>query len=257
MKNFKTKLNSEKPMFGIGSSLGSNIFAELAGRCGFDWLWIDLEHGIGDVKDMSLQIQAVSDLEIAPIVRLPSNDAAMFKKALDLGAEGIMIPFVSTAAEAKAAAKAMKYAPEGIRGVAKFTRAAEFGQNFDKYFANANKELTLVVQIETEEGVNNIEEIAQVDGVDVIFVGPLDLSVSMGIAQQYNHPKFIETIKIIQKACEKYGKVPGILVPGITNLPTYLEMGFKFLVVGSDGSILSKGLQDLLKTCKDEIQVTK
>jgi 4-hydroxy-2-oxoheptanedioate aldolase len=249
MKFIRDRVLSRELMFGIGANLGSSLTVEMIGKKGFDWTWIDLEHGTGDYNELIGQIQAASINDAAPIVRIAWNEAPRFKRVLDLGAAGIMVPYVNTAEEAKQAAAAMRYPAEGVRGVAKFNRACGFGADFDEYFSIANDNLLTVVQIETGEAVENAAEIATVQGVDVLFIGPLDLSVNLGITQQYEHPIFIDAMEQVAAACQINGKVAGILVPNLNYLPQWIEKGFTFFVVGSDGGCVAKGLQDIYSTC--------
>jgi 4-hydroxy-2-oxoheptanedioate aldolase len=249
MKFIRERVLNGELMFGIGANLGSSLTVEMIGASGFDWIWIDCEHGTGDYSELIPQMQAASIGNAPPVVRIAWNEAPRFKRVLDLGAVGIMIPWVNTAEEAKQAAEAMRYPPEGIRGVAKFNRACEFGQNFEEYFQKANSNLLTVAQIETEEGVKNAPEIAAVDGVDVLFIGPLDLSVSLGIAQQYEHPKFLGAMDGVSAACKRNGKAAGILVPNLDYLEKWIANGFTFLVVGSDGGIVAGGLRNVASTC--------
>ena len=237
-------------MFGIGANLGSSLTVEMIGRSGFDWTWIDCEHGAGDHSELVVQIQAASINNAPSIVRIAWNETPRFKRVLDLGAAGVMVPYVNTAEEAKQAAEAMRYPPEGARGVSKFNRACGFGRDFDEYFPNANDNLLTVVQIETEAAVKNADEIAAVQGVDVLFIGPLDLSVNLGIAQQYEHPMFVEAMDSVAAACKRHEKAAGILVPNLDYLPLWIEKGFTFFVVGSDGGCVAKGLQNIYSICK-------
>jgi len=250
MRFIRKQVLSGQPMFGIGASLGSSIITELIGRNGYDWVWIDLEHGSGGMSQLIPQIQAIEPTKAVPIVRVPWNEPYLFKRVLDAGAAGIMVPFVSSATEAQQVVSAMRYPPDGCRGVAKFTRACGFGQGFDEYYAHANEELLTVVQLETPRSIENADAIAAVDGVDVLFIGPLDLSVAMGHPQEYSHPDFIAAMDTVIQACKRHGKVPGILVPLPGLLGPWLESGFRFLVVGSDGGLLASGLKSTLEACK-------
>ena len=249
MKFIRDRVLGGELMFGIGANLGSSLTVEMIGKSGFDWTWIDCEHGTGDYSELIVQIQAASINNAPPIVRIAWNETPRFKRVLDLGAAGVMVPFVNTAEEAKQAAAAMRYPPEGVRGVAKFNRACGFGSDFDEYFSKANKNLLTVVQIETETAVKNADEIAAVQGVDVLFIGPLDLSVNLGIAQQYEHQIFIEAMDSVAAACKSHVKAAGILVPNLDYLPLWIEKGFTFFVVGSDGGCVAKGLQNIYSTC--------
>jgi 2-keto-3-deoxy-L-rhamnonate aldolase RhmA len=249
MKFIRDRVLKGEIMFGIGANLGSSLTVEMIGAVGFDWTWIDCEHGAGDHSELITQIQAASIHDSAPVVRIAWNEAPRFKRVLDLGAAGIMVPYVNTAGEAAQAAAALRYPPQGIRGVARFTRACGFGQDFDDYFQNANRQLLTVVQIETEQAVQNSAAIAAVEGVDVLFVGPLDLSVNLGIAQQYQNPDFLAALDTVARACKEHGKAAGMLVPSLTYLEDVIARGFTFLVVGSDGGIMASGLKTILTTC--------
>ena len=236
-------------MLGIGANLGSSLTVEMIGAAGFDWVWIDCEHGAGDYSELIPQMQAASIYSTPAIVRIAWNEIPRFKRVLDLGAAGIMVPYVASAREAEQAALSMRYPPQGIRGVAKFNRACGFGQNFDAYFKQANDNLLTVVQIETKEAVDQAEDIAAVEGVDVLFIGPLDLSVNMDIAENYENPDFLQAMDSVASACKKSGKVAGILVPKLDYLESWIAKGFTFLVVGSDGGCIANGLKSIYETC--------
>lgn len=237
-------------MLGIGANLGSSLTVEMIGAAGFDWVWIDCEHGTGDYSELIPQMQAASIYNTPAIVRIAWNEIPRFKRVLDLGAAGIMVPYVTSAREAEQAASSMRYPPQGIRGVAKFNRACGFGQNFDAYFNQANDNLLTVVQIETKEAVDRADDIATVDGVDVLFIGPLDLSVNMNMADNYEHPEFLQAMDKVAAACKKNGKVAGILVPKLDYLESWIAKGFTFLVVGSDGGCVANGLKSVADTCR-------
>jgi 4-hydroxy-2-oxoheptanedioate aldolase len=156
-----------------------------------------------------------------------------------------MVPWVSTADEAKAAVSAMRYPPRGIRGVAKFNRAAGFGGDFEEYYLHAHESLVTVIQIETPQAVANIDEIAAVDGADVLFVGPTDLSYNMGIRDQLDHPDFRAALKKVSEAAKKHGKAAGILVHNPALVPVCRELGYTFVSLGSDGGAVRTGLLGL------------
>ncbi|UCG09117.1 MAG: hypothetical protein JSV83_10870 [Desulfobacterales bacterium] len=236
-------------MLGLGANLGSSLTVEMIGAAGFDWVWIDCEHGTGDYSELIPQMQAAGIYNTPAIVRIAWNEVPRFKRVLDLGAAGIMVPYVTSAREAGQAALAMRYPPQGIRGVAKFNRACGFGQNFATYFKQANDNLLTVVQIETKEAVDRAEEIAAVDGVDVLFIGPLDLSVNLDMADNYEHPQFLQAMDSVAAACRKNGKAAGILVPKLDFLESWIAKGFTFLVVGSDGGCVAAGLKSIYETC--------
>lgn len=229
-------------------SIGSSLTVEIAGLAGFDWVLIDIEHGSGDLESLLGQLQALSATAAAGIVRIAWNEAPRFKRVLDMGASGVMVPYINSANEAKFAVKAMQYPPEGIRGVAKSNRGSGFGVNFNEYFAKANDNLLTVVQIETREAVKNADEIAAVDGVDVLFVGPLDLSVNMGMAQQFDHPDFQEALSKVVSACKKSGKAAGILLGKAEQVEGIVEKGFTFIALSTDGAMVAAGMKKSAET---------
>ena len=250
MQFIRKRVLAGEVMLGVGANLGSSLTVEMIGAAGFDWTWIDCEHGAGDYSELIPQIQAAAIHNAPAVVRIAWNDAPRFKRALDLGAAGIMVPYVTSVREAEQAAAAMRYPPEGNRGVARFNRACGFGQEFDTYFKEANDNLLTVVQIETNASVERSEEIAAVAGVDVLFIGPLDLSVNMGMAQNFEHPKFEQAMDRVAAACRQNGKAAGILLPKLDFLTPWIGKGFTFLVVGSDGGCVAGGLKSIADACR-------
>lgn len=238
-------------LLGLGAMLGNGMAVELIGRTGFDWVWIDNEHGISGPQDLLPQLQAAAIHKMPAIVRLSSNTLENFKKVLDYGAAGVMVPYVNNAKEAEYAAKCCRFAPKGLRGIATSTRAAQFGLDFDEYVSTADENVLCVVQIETPESVENVDEIAAVDGVDCLFVGPMDLSTSFGIPKQFEHPTFIDALEKTLAACKKHGKAAGILPPNREIADKWHKMGFTFLVVGVDGALLVRSLAALQEQFKD------
>ena len=228
---------------GTWCNLGSSLTAEIAGRSGFDWVLLDGEHGSGDFGDLVHQLQAVAATHAKAVVRVAWNDPVRIKRVLDLGAAGIMVPYVNTADEARRAAAAMRYPPAGIRGAARNTRATGFGQGFDDYFRRANDDLLTVVQVETEEAVSNAADIAKVDGVDVLFVGPLDLSVSLGAPLQLDAPRFREAVARVVGAARAAGKAAGILLGAAGQVDQAVRDGFTFVALGSDGGMVAAGMK--------------
>ncbi len=224
--------------------LGSSAVAEISSQAGFDWLLFDLEHGLGGRQQLVQQLQAVQASNASPIVRVPECSAATFKRILDLGPAGLMVPFVSTAGEAEKVVTTALYPPNGQRGVARFTRASTFGSDFDNYFTTVNDNLLLVAQIETVDGVENAEEIAAVERIDCLFVGPLDLSVALGQRSNFDHPDFRAATRRVVAACGATGKAAGILVAQPADIGRYIDEGFTFIACGSDGGLLANGMRE-------------
>ena len=227
---------------GAWCNLSSSITVEMAANAGFDWILIDQEHGPGDNAALLHQIQAVGDKPTAVIVRVVWNQMPLIKRTLDLGASGIMIPYIETPEDAAKAVSYMRYPPQGLRGAALSPRAAGYGPGFDRYFAQANKNLLTVVQIETGKAVENAAEIAAVDGVDVLFIGPLDLSLSLGLNDRFNDPEFIKVLGRVAQTARQAGKGAGILLPSTELLKTAHDLGFNFVAAGSDGGAVVQAM---------------
>jgi 2-keto-3-deoxy-L-rhamnonate aldolase RhmA len=247
---FRERVLAGEWLAGTFLNLGSPLTAEIAGRAGFDWLMLDFEHGPGSDETLLQQLQAVSGTAAATIVRLAANETPRFKRALDLGAGGVMVPYVNNAEEARAAVAAVRYPPHGIRGVSKFNRAAGFGQDFDDYYAHSHDRLVTMAQIETPEALLNLDAIASVDGVDVLFVGPLDLTTNMGIQGQFEHPAFVQARLQVAQAARRAGKAAGILATAPTQVATLQAEGYTVLALGSDGAAVSSGLRQALASLR-------
>jgi 2-keto-3-deoxy-L-rhamnonate aldolase RhmA len=248
--DFRKRVLAREWLCGTFLNLGSPISVEIAGLAGFDWLLIDHEHGPGGEDTMLHQLQAASATPAFPVVRIALNEVPRFKRALDMGACGVMVPYVNTAAEAKAAVAAMRYPPHGIRGVAKFNRGAGFGGDFEDYYLHAHERLLTVIQIETPEAVANIDAIAAVDGADVLFVGPTDLSYNMGIRDQLESTQFTEVLKKVSDAAKAHGKAAGVLVHIPTLVPRMRELGYTFVALGSDGGGVRSSLLGFVQTLR-------
>ena len=246
MHFIKEQVLSGRFMAGAWCNLASSLTTEMAARAGFDWILIDQEHGPGDSLTLLGQIQAVGSRPCAPIVRIAWNEMPRFKKALDLGAAGIMIPYIETADDAARAVSYLRYPPQGVRGVASSPRATGFGTNFDDYFAAANRNLLTVTQIETARAVQNAEQIAAVDGVDVLFVGPMDLSLSVGMPGRFEDPDYRAILAKVAAIARDGGKAAGILLPSVQLLEMVYEMGYRFVAAGSDGGLVMQGMKNNL-----------
>lgn len=247
MKFVRKQVLTGELFCGVWNNIGSTLTAEMAGLAGFDWVLFDLEHGSADYESLVPQLQALEGTGSAPIVRIAWNEPPRFKRVLDLGISGVMVPWVNNADEARQAARSMRYPPEGIRGVAYLNRATSFTTKFDEYFAAANDNLVTITQIETGEAVDNAAEIAAVDGVDVLFVGPLDLSVNLGIPKQFDHPRFKEALSKVVAAAKSKGKCAGILLAREEQLEETVDQGFTFVALGSDSGAVAAGFRKTME----------
>ncbi len=233
-------------MAGTFLNLGSASAVEIAAQTGFDWLLIDLEHGSGTIADLRGQLLATRGTKAAPIVRVASADADAVKFVMDSGAAGVMFPYVANAQEAARCVQMMKYPPLGTRGVAQIIRATNYGRDWQNYQAEANAQSLVVVQIETPEAADQADAMAAVPGVDVLFVGPMDLSVNLGHPGDFTPPSFIRHLKNVVRACELHGKAAGILSrPEL--IDSHRQLGFRFVALGSDSGAVVAGLTNSYK----------
>lgn len=248
--DFRRRVLAREWLTGTFLNLGSPMTVEIAGLAGFDWILIDHEHGPGGEDTLLHQLHAAAATPAFPVVRIAQNETPRFKRVLDMGALGVMVPYVNTAAEAAAAVSAMRYPPHGVRGVAKFNRGAGFGGDFEEYYLHSHERLLGVIQIETPEAIRNIDAIAAVDGADVLFVGPTDLSYNMGIRDQLENETFIAVLKQVADAAQRHGKAAGILVHNPALVPRLRDLGYTFTALGSDGGAVRAGLLALVAALK-------
>lgn len=246
--HFKRALRAGQPQIGVWSTIASPYVCELVAGAGYDWMMLDTEHTPTDVPMMLQQLQAVAAAQPAPqclathaVVRPAWNDPVLIKRYLDIGAQTLLLPFVQNAQEAEAAVRAMRYAPEGIRGMGGSTRATNFGRTGD-YLARAADELCLLVQVETGAALEQIEAIAAVEGVDGIFIGPADLSASLGLPGQTRHPVVSQAIDDAIRRIRACGKAPGILMVDEARARECLALGAQFVAVALDTLVLRDGL---------------
>ena len=245
---FKAALAAGHQQIGLWSTLGSPFVSEIVAGAGFDWVLLDTEHTPVDVPQMVAQLQATAAAipaagapPTAAVVRPAWNDPVLIKRYLDIGAQNLLLPFVQNAEEARAAVAAIRYAPRGIRGMGGSTRASNFGRTGD-YIAQAEKEICLLVQVETREALAEIEAIAEIDGIDGIFIGPADLSASLGHPGQQRHPEVDAAIDDAIRRIRACGKAPGILMVDETRARECLALGAQFVAVALDLLLLRNGL---------------
>jgi len=242
--SFKRALQEGRRQIGLWSSLSSNYTVEVIAGAGFDWILLDTEHSPNDLESVLAQLQATAAYPTTPIVRVPWNDMVMIKRFLDIGAQTLLIPYVSTAEEAQLAVSYTRYPPQGVRGVAGATRATRFGRIKD-YAKRAHDEICVLVQVETQHAVANIEAICAVDGVDGVFVGPADLHASLGYTGETANPDVKPLIDEAIKLIRHCGKAPGILTPSESDARHWLDCGALFVAVGADVGILARGAEAL------------
>jgi 4-hydroxy-2-oxoheptanedioate aldolase len=249
VNRFKQGLHEGRQLVGLWSSLSSLAATEILSDSGFDWMLIDTEHAPNETPMVADQLRAAALGTASPVVRPAWNDPVILKRLLDVGVQTLLVPFVQSPEEAARAVASTRYPPRGIRGVASVHRANRYGR-VPEYFARADNEMCVLVQLETRASVDALEEIATVDGVDGVFIGPSDLAASLGHLGNNAHAEVRDTI---ERACQRaraIGKPIGILAPIESDARAYLDMGFGFVAVGSDVVALRKGCDALVKMFK-------
>jgi 4-hydroxy-2-oxoheptanedioate aldolase len=248
---FRKRLQSGETVVGAFVNLGSPLCTEIMGIAGFDWLVLDLEHGAGDEALLTTQLQALKGTGIATIVRIEAVDLPRFMHVLDLGADGVLVPRLRNADDARRCVGYSRY--EGSRGVARYNRSWHWGQA-KRTLAEADAEVVCVAQIETAEALADVDAIAAVEGVDVVFVGPADLAHSLGMTCPPDHPDLLVHAARVAEAARVHGKAAGVLTGNSTQLRAYQELGFTFLGCSSDGSVLMEGATALATDLRELAQ---
>jgi 4-hydroxy-2-oxoheptanedioate aldolase len=244
VNTFKQALRNRTMQLGLWSGLSSHVTVEVLANAGFDWLLIDTEHSPNELPMVHSQLQAVARGATHPIVRPTWNDPVVIKRLLDIGAQTLLIPFVENADEARSAVAATRYPPLGIRGYAAAARASDFGRIKD-YPHACEEQLCVLLQVETPTALANIEEIAAVDGVDGIFIGPGDLAASMGHIGNISHPDVVAAIDAAIARIRATGRPAGILASDEKLARRCIEQGVDFIAVGSDTGLLARGAEQL------------
>jgi 2-keto-3-deoxy-L-rhamnonate aldolase RhmA len=246
---------------GHGSPIGtwissaSPIVAEAMGHAGFDWAVVDMEHSPLDLMPMVSLLQALGNTRMVGVVRVPWNDAVMVKRVLDAGARTLLFPFVQDAGEAAQAVAATRYPPQGRRGISGMTRASKFGTTAN-YLASAAEGLGVIVQLETPQALAKLEEIAAVDGVDALFIGPADLSASMGHLGQFTHPEVMQVIADAVRRCKALGKPVGTVGATPEVVTQYRAIGFDYLAISSDMGLLMSGARAAVRALRHTSEET-
>jgi 4-hydroxy-2-oxoheptanedioate aldolase len=249
INRFKQGLRERRQLVGLWSSLSSAAATEILADSGFDWILIDTEHAPNETPMVADQLRAASLGTASSVVRPAWNDPVVIKRLLDVGVQTLLVPYVQSSEEAASAVAATRYPPDGVRGVASVHRANRYGRVPD-YFARADDEMCVLVQLETRAAVDALEAIAAVEGIDDIFIGPSDLAASLGHLGNNGHPEVRGTIEKACRRAQAVGKPIGILAPIESDARAYLDMGFAYVAVGSDVVVLRKGCDGLVKMFK-------
>ncbi|MGX7706618.1 4-hydroxy-2-oxoheptanedioate aldolase [Methylobacterium sp. Gmos1] len=246
---FKRALREGRQQIGLWCSLPGSYAAEAVAGSGYDWLLFDTEHSPGDPLTVLAQLQAVAPYDVSAVVRPAANDTVLIKRFLDLGAQTLLIPYVQDADEARAAVAATRYPPEGVRGVSGLTRATRFGR-VPGYARRASEEICLLVQVETREALDWLEEICAVEGVDGVFVGPADLAASLGHVGEPGHPEVVAAVEDAVRRIRASGKPAGILTPDTAFAKNCIAIGTTFTAVAIDVGVLARGTEALARQFK-------
>ena len=246
----KERLKAGRPALGCWLHLASPIAAEIVAHAGYDALVIDHEHGPGDFVNAILSMQAASGTQATTMIRVPWNDMVTIKRALDSGAQGVMVPYVQSAEEARAAVAACRYPPEGVRGYAnQVTRCAGYGANAKAYDEGWPENLLLICQIETRKAVDNIPEIAAVDGIDMLFIGPSDLAASIGHLGEVDHAEVGALIAEAESRIAEAGKMLGTVPRPGRSAKDLIEAGYHMVIGSSDATLLRRGAEADVRAC--------
>ncbi len=242
---FKEKLARAENQFGCWVGMADSYAAEISAGAGFDWLLVDGEHGPNDLRSILAQLQVISSFDSHPIVRLPIGETYMIKQALDAGAQNLLIPMVESGDQARELVRATRYPPEGIRGVGSaLARASQFNAIPD-YLTTANDQICLIVQLETCAGVEALDDILAVDGVDGVFIGPSDLAADMGMLGKANAPEIQSTTNELLRRIKASGKAAGILALNNDSISQALDAGACFIGVGIDVLLFASSMRKL------------
>jgi 4-hydroxy-2-oxoheptanedioate aldolase len=249
LNTFKQAIREGRPQIGLWTSLCSNYAAEVIAGAGFDWILIDTEHAPNELPMVFSQLQGLVGGTAVPVVRPAWNDMVLVKRLLDIGVQNLLIPYVQTPEEARAAVASTRYPPEGIRGVAVTHRANRYGRIKD-YHKRCGDEICVIVQIETRLGLQNLEAIAAIEGIDGLFIGPSDLAAALGHLGDPGHPDVRAAIEDALERIRKSGKAPGILAPVEADARHWLSVGCVVLAVGSDAGLLARHSEELASKFK-------
>lgn len=237
--------DATRPLAGMWVCSGSPLVAEICAGSGMDWLLVDMEHSPNGLASTLAQLQAIAAYPATPVVRVPTGSEVLIKQVLDLGAQNILVPMVSSADEALRLVEAVRYPPRGRRGVGSALARSARWNRVDGYLVNADEHVSLFVQVETVEGLAAAEQIAAVDGVDGVFVGPSDLAASMGLLGQQSHPDVEAAVLGAFEAVLRSGKPVGVNAFDAAIADRYIAAGASFVLVGADVALLARGSESL------------
>lgn len=246
--NFTKRLRNNELLLGTMLTIPAPEVAEMIAKCGFDWLFMDGEHSPLSILDWQRMLQAVAGRS-AGVIRVAAKTEKEIKKVLDIGADGIIAPQVNTADEARRIVEWCRYPPQGVRGVG-LARAQGYGLDFASYVESANERVAVIIQAEHIEAVDNIEEIANVEGIDAVFIGPYDLSASMNKMGEIDHPEVVAAIDKVTRACQQNNIALGYFGVTAESVQPYIDQGYRLICAGVDAGFITQGSLDVLQKLK-------
>jgi 4-hydroxy-2-oxoheptanedioate aldolase len=251
---FKQAIKAPDAQIGLWLGLADPYSAELCATAGYDWLLIDGEHGPNDLRSMLSILQAIAPYSSSPVVRIPHGDTTLIKQVLEIGATTLLVPMVETAEQARALVQATRYPPHGVRGVGSGLARSSRWSSIPDYLNTANDQICLLVQVETASAMDRIEEIATVDGVDGVFIGPADLAASMGFLGRPDEASVQATIVSAIAKILAAGRAPGILTTDETLAHQYIALGARFVAVGVEATLMAQSTRALLSRFRNARQ---
>jgi 2-dehydro-3-deoxyglucarate aldolase/4-hydroxy-2-oxoheptanedioate aldolase len=254
--DLRRRVLSGEPIVGTFLNLGSPGVAEVCGRAGVDWLLIDLEHGVGTEADLLPMLYAARAAGVPVVVRPEQGTRLRIGRVLDLGADGVMVPQVSGPDEAREVASWLRFQPVGRRGVALFTRGLDYGTRGHAGTGPRNEEILGIAQVESSAAADAADETAAIDGIDVLFVGPTDLTHALGIPGQIDHPDYEAAIQKVAAAARAHGKAAGVLLWKPEDASRYARLGFTVFAISSDGSLLDRAVRTAVEATRAHVRTS-
>lgn len=248
INQFKNRLSERETQVGLWAALASPYCAEICAGAGFDWLLLDGEHAPNDVRSLLAQLQAIAAYDVAAVVRPPVADTTLIKQYLDIGAQTLLLPMIDHVEQAEIAVRATRYPPHGMRGVGSGLARAARWSRIPQYLQRADGEICVLVQVESKKGIENLDAIAAVPGVDGVFIGPSDLAAAYGHIGQTTHPEVAAIIERAIAGIRRAGKAVGILAVDDKVARRYIELGCSFIAVGTDVGLLARGAERLAQS---------
>jgi 2-dehydro-3-deoxyglucarate aldolase/4-hydroxy-2-oxoheptanedioate aldolase len=247
---FRARVLGGESVFGTFLAMGSPVSAELCGRAGFDWCLVDLEHGLGGESSLHAELLAVELGGAAALVRVESGAPLRLGRVLDHGVAGVMIPRLRSAEEAAETVDRARYPPAGARGVALSVRGADFGRAVADDVGLIDQGITMIIQIENDGALAEVDAIAAIDGVDVLFVGPNDLSHSLRIPGRFDDPRYLDALAAVADAARGAGKAAGVMLRSTAEVEPHLRLGYSFFALSTDGGLLAETARSALETMR-------